>query len=263
MSDVQKQPKVPDSMTYRDEERELARQKQQEAADKLRKSKKERIVAAIAGSALVVTGGVIAAFKYGEANAAPEKTPEAGAPVIPGEEAPTALIDIRVNDADSIENYTLTDFENNEIVLYAQDEAINTILAKVADEASYDYSEDLSYIAEGEALDQYKSVIDTAHERFLEIKQELSEKGASQEEIANLVPYIQSLSEGDPVITPSGYIQNAKVNYIVVDKAVGSSSLMYENDFMYTYEYTKRIVGTSDGSITQDVLRVSGATPES
>jgi len=84
MSELDHGSKVPDTMTFTEEERALARQKQQEA-DAAKKKRRNRLIASVAGGATLIGGGVVAAFGMGgESNPTPERNPAASATPTPG-----------------------------------------------------------------------------------------------------------------------------------------------------------------------------------
>lgn len=87
MREAQRRPKVPDTMVYTDEERELARQKQQEVHN-AKKSKRTKLIASVAGGAVLLAGGTFAGMKFaggGDSGPAPDREPAASAPQNPGE----------------------------------------------------------------------------------------------------------------------------------------------------------------------------------
>ncbi len=86
------QPKAPDTFEgYTEDEKQLARLKQLEAADAKRKKRNKLIASVAGGSALVaaIAGGAAVALGGGEKTPAPKSPTETSAPVTPGEDPTT------------------------------------------------------------------------------------------------------------------------------------------------------------------------------
>ena len=86
------QPKAPDTFEgYTEDEKQLARLKQLEAADAKRKKRNKLIASVAGGSALVaaIAGGAAVALGGGEKTPAPKSPTETSAPVTPGENPTT------------------------------------------------------------------------------------------------------------------------------------------------------------------------------
>lgn len=95
MSELHHGHKIPDTMTYTDEERALARQKQQEVAA-AKKKRRNKILASIAGGATLIGGGVVAGLSLGGgggSNSSPDR-PSVSADAKPGAKVNITKLDV-------------------------------------------------------------------------------------------------------------------------------------------------------------------------
>lgn len=251
-------------------------QKEIEALEKYRKkqAKKDKLPAARrrnlkiilgAAAASVIMGGGTTVYVSAQAGSdtistEPNSEPSVSAPANPGDINPsTNLADIVVQNEADLANYLLETDLNSQQVFDIQDNTVNEVLEKLSEDDSYVYTEELSHIAQGQALESLSTLIETVHGYHQEREEELINNGVSQDQIDQLTVTVQTIRNADQVITVAGYEQSGVMSYWMHD-GEGNSARLIENDYPINYGYSEQVVGVEGGDDSADTKHVFLAT---